>query len=69
MISKDTMIIDLINTHPEAITVMQKHGIGCMGCMLAHSETIGEGLAAHGLDVDAVLNEIEAASTASVSAG
>jgi hypothetical protein len=27
--------------------------------MLAHSETIGEGLSAHGLDVDAILKEIE----------
>ena len=62
MIDKDKKIIDLINEYPEAVTIMQKHGIGCMGCMLAHSESIGEGLAAHGLDVDSVLSEIEEAS-------
>ena len=63
MISPDMKIIDLINDYPEAITILQKHGIGCMGCMLANSETIAEGLAAHGMDVDAVLKEIEKAST------
>lgn len=64
MISPDMKIIDLVNEYPEAISILQKHGIGCMGCMLAHSETIAEGLAAHGMDVEAVLKEIEAASEA-----
>ncbi|MDD5455470.1 MAG: DUF1858 domain-containing protein [Candidatus Margulisbacteria bacterium] len=59
MISKDMKIIDMLNEYPDSISIMQKHGVGCLGCMLAHSETIGEGLAAHGLDVDAVLKEIE----------
>ncbi|OGI10686.1 MAG: disulfide oxidoreductase [Candidatus Margulisbacteria bacterium GWF2_35_9] len=61
MISKDMKIIDLVNEYPEAITILQENGVGCMGCMLAHSETIGEGLTAHGLDVDKILKDIEAA--------
>lgn len=60
MISKDMSIIDLLNTYPAAIEVLHKHGVGCVGCLMAHSESAGEGLAAHGLDVDEVLAEIEA---------
>lgn len=59
MIDKELKIVDLLNQYPSAIPVLQKNGVGCLGCMLAHSETIGEGLTAHGLDVDAILKEIE----------
>ena len=31
---------------------------GCIGCMAAHCETIGQGAGAHGLDVDAVVSDI-----------
>ena len=61
MIKKDIKIIDLVNEYPEAVEVLQNHGVGCMGCMLAHSETIEEGLTAHGLDTDKILKEIEVA--------
>ena len=61
MISKDIKIIDLVNEYPEAVTVLQDNGVGCMGCMLAHSETIAEGLTAHGLDVDKIMKDIEEA--------
>lgn len=64
MIDQDMKIVDLINEYPSAIPVLQKNGVGCMGCMLAHSETIGEGLSAHGLDVEAILTEIEAGAQA-----
>ena len=59
MIDKKMMIVDLLNEYPESVGILQKNGVGCMGCMLAHSETIGEGLTAHGLDVDEILKEIE----------
>jgi hybrid cluster-associated redox disulfide protein len=59
MIDQEMKIIDILNKYPNAVPVLQKNGVGCLGCMLAHSETIGEGLAAHGLDVETVLKEIE----------
>ncbi len=59
MISKDLTIVEVLNTYPQAVTVLQSKGIGCLGCLMANSETIGEGLAAHGMDVDVVLKEIE----------
>ncbi len=64
-ISKKDNIIDVINDYPAAIEVLQNHGVHCVGCMLAHSESLEEGLAAHGMDVDAVIKEIEEKSAAS----
>ena len=59
-ISKKDNIIDVINEYPEAIDVLQAHGVHCVGCMMAHSESLEEGLSAHGVDVDAIIKEIEA---------
>ena len=38
--------------------ILVKYGLGCVGCMIAAGETLGEGIAAHGLDADAVIAEI-----------
>lgn len=59
-ITKDTGIIDAVQSHPEIMEVFAKHGLGCVGCMAAQFETIGEGAGAHGLDVDALIEDINA---------
>jgi len=41
--------------------VFFESGIGCMGCMMAHAESIEDGLKGHGLDdkeIDAMLKKI-----------
>ena len=57
-ITKDTGIIDAVQEHPEIIVIFQEYGLGCIGCMAANFETIGQGAGAHGLDVDALIEDI-----------
>ena len=58
MITKDTKINDLIEKYPAALDVLQQNGVGCVGCFMAHAETIGQGLSAHGLDADDLINKM-----------
>jgi len=58
MITKDTNILEAAQKYPEIAQVFMRHGLGCMGCMVAAGESIGEGLAAHGLNVDEIVGEI-----------
>ena len=58
MITKDTGIIEAVQSHPEIMEVFAEYGLGCIGCMAAHFETIGQGAAAHGIDVDALIEDI-----------
>lgn len=58
MITKDTNILEAVNKYPVIGQVFRKYGLGCIGCMVASGETLGEGLAAHGLNVDAIIAEI-----------
>ena len=59
MITKDTGIIEAVQSHPEIMEVFAEYGLGCIGCMAAHFETIGQGAGAHGIDVDALIEDIK----------
>ena len=58
MITKDTPITELISKYPETIPVLQSKGLGCIGCIAASAESIGQGLEAHGLNVDDTITEM-----------
>lgn len=64
-ITKEMNITEVVAKYPETIEVFLYAGMGCFGCMAARFESIEEGAAAHGIDVDALvsaLNEIVEAS-------
>lgn len=58
MVTKDSKILDVVQEVPESVAVFQSHGLGCVGCMLANFETLGEGAAAHGIDIDTLVADI-----------
>ncbi|MFA6296829.1 MAG: DUF1858 domain-containing protein [Patescibacteria group bacterium] len=57
MITKDTLISKAVEEKPETVDVLVKHGLPCVGCLMAHGETIEQGCMAHGLD-DKKIKEI-----------
>ncbi|MHB0999303.1 MAG: DUF1858 domain-containing protein [Armatimonadota bacterium] len=59
-ITKDTRISDIIKVCPSAPEVLNRHGMGCFACMAASAETIEEGAQMHEVDVQAVLDELNA---------
>jgi len=60
-ITKDVMIGELVEKHPESIGVMQKHGLHCIGCHVATWETLEQGANGHGIDVKALIEDINKA--------
>lgn len=60
MVTRDMNIMEVVEKYPVAVEVFQRHGLGCVGCMIASGETLGEGIEAHGLDVKLILDEINA---------
>ena len=55
MITADTNIIEAVQSHPEILEVFAQYGLGCVGCMASHFESIGQGAGAHGIDVEAFI--------------
>ncbi len=61
VITKDIGIMELVQKYPQSVAILQQFGMGCIGCAAAHFESIGEGAAAHGIDVDAMMKAINEA--------
>ncbi|MBU2616828.1 MAG: DUF1858 domain-containing protein, partial [Nanoarchaeota archaeon] len=49
-ITKDMIIKDILDKHPEAAEVFMKYGLRCVGCPSAAHETLENGLKIHGMD-------------------
>lgn len=61
MVTKDMNILEAVQKYPIIAQVFQQYGLGCVGCMVAAGETLGEGIASHGLNPDEVIEEINKA--------
>ncbi len=60
MITRTTTIIEVLRSHPLARDVFTKHGMGCIGCMGATTETIENGAKMHDINVEALLKDLNA---------
>lgn len=58
IITKDTNLSELLAKYPDSAKVFAAYGIGCLGCSMASFETIGEGITAHGIDIDEFLKDL-----------
>ncbi|MCO8193108.1 MULTISPECIES: DUF1858 domain-containing protein [Anaerofustis] len=57
-ITKEMGIMDIVNKYPQAVSVFQAYGMGCVGCMAARFETLEEGAMAHGINVDELVDDL-----------
>ena len=60
-ITKDTLISDILRTVPGANELFYSIGLQCLHCSSAAGETLEDACAAHGLDLDTMIDEIESA--------
>ena len=57
----DMPIGDVIKKYPNTIGIFLRHGLMCVGCAVARFENIREGAQAHGIDVDALIQDLNKA--------
>ena len=60
-ITKEMPIGDVVQNYPQTIEVFLKHGLMCFGCAIARFENVEQGAMAHGISVDALMNDLNAA--------
>jgi hybrid cluster-associated redox disulfide protein len=60
-ITRDMPIGDVVQKYPQTIEVFLKHGLMCFGCAIARFENVEQGAMAHGISVDALINDLNAA--------
>jgi len=55
--------VEVMQKCPEAGEIMMKHGLHCVGCAMAHAESIEEGCRGHGMsdeDIERLMDDINA---------
>ena len=58
IITADMPISEVVNKYPDTVEVFFRHGLGCIGCAMAHFENIRQGAMAHGIDVEALIADL-----------
>lgn len=57
-ITKDMSIMEVVGKWSQTADVFMQHGMGCLGCSAAKFENIEQGASAHGIDVDALVADL-----------
>lgn len=57
-ITKDMIIAEVLRDHEDLVPVFMNSGLHCLGCAMAHGESIEEACAVHGLDCDALVEAL-----------
>lgn len=60
-ITKEMSIGEVVKNYPQTVPVFKIHGMGCFGCAVARYENIAEGAAAHGIDVETLVRDLNEA--------
>lgn len=60
-ISKDTTIGELLQIYPESAWTLMEIGMHCLGCPSAQMETLEEAAMVHGIDVNLIVEKLNAA--------
>ncbi len=68
-ITKQMSIMDVVQKYPQTVAIFQNYGMGCLGCAAARFENIEQGAAAHGIDIDALVADLNKAAANCQSGG
>lgn len=61
MITKNMSITEAVQKYPQTVSIFTLYGMHCLGCAAARFENIEQGALAHGIDVDALINDLNKA--------
>lgn len=59
-IKADTLIMDCLKLNPNSAEILMSYGMHCLGCAMAHGETIEQAVNAHGNDLEELLAKLNA---------
>ncbi len=58
-LTKDTIIFEILQTHPSSIRVFEKLGMNCSSCMGVMKESLEVAAKKHGIDINILINELK----------
>jgi hybrid cluster-associated redox disulfide protein len=62
-ITKSMSIMEIVQKYPQTVEVFRNFGMGCLGCSAARFENVEQGAAAHGIDIEALIVDLNKVAT------
>jgi len=59
-ITKEMHIGEVVERYPQTVQVFLRHGLMCFGCAVARFENVEQGARAHGINVEALMKDLNA---------
>ena len=60
-ITEDMTIKEVIDNYPETAMVFMKYNVGCIGCLAASFEKVKDIATVHGIDIKALVKDLNQA--------
>jgi len=60
-VTQDMTIEEVMRRYPRTVDTFERYGLRCMGCCVSSYENIGEGALSHGVDLGALLEDLNQA--------
>jgi hybrid cluster-associated redox disulfide protein len=60
-ITKEMPIGEIVEKYPQTAEVFLRHGLMCFGCAIARFENVEQGAFAHGISVEDLIKDLNAA--------
>lgn len=57
--TKDMLLCDIVDSHPQAKDILLDFGLPCYKCIVAYTETLAEGVQPHDLDADKIIEKLD----------
>lgn len=57
-ITKSMIIANVLRVDPQTAPIFMRHGLHCLGCPSASMESIEDAASVHGIDVEALINDL-----------
>lgn len=57
-ITGETLISDILRMNPKAAEILMNNGMGCLGCPSAQMESLAQAAEIHGINLEALLEEL-----------
>lgn len=61
MVTKDMTIAQVLEENPDCASVFMEFGMHCLGCAIAHGETVEQAAEVHGIDANALIEALNKA--------
>jgi len=58
VVTKEMTIAEVLKLNPNTVPVFLRYGMHCLGCPTASGESIADAAAAHGIELDKMLRDL-----------